>query len=73
MQDRTKFLHSCNFLHRHKCFMGNQLWDIAHSGVKRVKHFAITHVEKALHIYVYGLLGKNASLASLLHRGGIYG
>jgi hypothetical protein len=73
MRDRIKLLHSGDFLHRHKAFIYKGFLKFVHIGVKLVKHFAITHVEKILFIYAYRLLGKNPSLASLLHRRRIYG
>ena len=72
MRDRIKLLHPSDLLHRHKSFIHKGFLKFAHSGVKLVKHFAITHVEKFF-FYAYRLLGKNASLASLLHRRRIYG
>jgi len=73
MSDRTKLLHSAKFLHRHKCLIYKQFLDLANCGVKLVKHFAITRVRKFNFIYTYKLIGKNTSLASLLHSGVVYG
>jgi hypothetical protein len=48
MRDRIKLLHSGDFLHRHKAFIYKGFLKFVHIGVKLVKHFAITHVEKIL-------------------------
>jgi hypothetical protein len=68
MADRTELLHSTNLLHCHKSLIYKRFLNLASDGVKLVKHFAITRVEKHLFIYAYKQLGKNPSLASLLHR-----
>lgn len=68
MADRTKLLHSGEFCHCHKSLIYKRFLNLASDGVKLVKHFAITRVRKTNFIYTYRLLGKNASLASLLHR-----
>ena len=67
MADRTKLLHSGMFCHCHKSLIYKRFLNLASDGVKLVKHFAITRVEKHLFIYAYKQLGKNPSLASLLH------
>jgi hypothetical protein len=68
MADRTKLLHSDEFLHCHNYLIYKRFLNLAIYGVKLVKHFAITRVRKINFIYTYKLLGKNPSLASLLHR-----
>lgn len=68
MADRTKLLHSTNLLHCHKSLIYKRFLNLASDGVKLVKHFAITRVRKINFIYAYKQLGKNPSLASLLHR-----
>jgi hypothetical protein len=68
MAGHTKLLHSGMFCHCHKSLIYKRFLNLASDGVKLVKHFAITRVEKHLFIYAYKQLGKNPSLASLLHR-----
>ena len=67
MADRTKLLHSGMFCHCHKSLIYKWFLILASDGVKLVKHFAITRVENIIFIYAYKQLGKNPSLASLLH------
>ena len=68
MADRTKLLHLDEFLHCHKSLIYKRFLNSDSDGVKLVKHFAITRVRKINFIYAYKQLGKNPSLASLLHR-----
>jgi len=68
MADRTKLLHSGEFCHCYKSLIYKRFLNLASDGVKLVKHFAITRVENIFFIYAYKHLGKNPSLASLLHR-----
>ena len=68
MADRIKLLHSGEFCHCHKSLIYKGFLNLANYGVKLVKHFAITRVRKINFIYAYKQLGKNPSLASLLHR-----
>jgi hypothetical protein len=67
MADRTKLLHSSEDCHCHKYLIYKRFLILASDGVKLVKHFAITRVENIIFIYAYKQLGKNPSLASLLH------
>jgi len=67
MADRTKLLHSGRFLHCHKLLIYKRFLSFASEGVKLVKQFAITRVRKINFIYAYKQIGKNSSLASLLH------